>query len=122
MQCSICLYRAPEGAAGHKWRCCFPCTVQCRHHLPEQQPFCLSGPCLFVDCVHNQRCLHSHMIGHTAFTLKLTLRRWKMTSDGRAEHVTGHTLPPLDARDVVCPLMTSSFVRRRFADMHVVED
>jgi len=122
MQCSICLFRAPEGAAGHKWRCCLLGTVQCRRHLPEQHPFCLSGPFLRVDCVHNKHCLHCHMIGHTALTMKLTLRRWRMTLDGRAVPVTGHTLPPLDARDIGCPLMTSCYVRRRLADMHVVED
>jgi len=118
MQCAICLYRAPHGVAGHPSRCCPLGKTECRHQLHEEKPFYLAGPCVNVGCVHNQRCLRCHSIGHTMYTLKLTATRWRVTMDGRAVPVTGHMQPPVKASDFMCPLATDSLVRRVVADVH----
>ena len=112
MQCDICLYRAPEGVAGHKTRHCPIREIECRYQLPKDNPFYLSGTCLNVYCVHNQCCPRCLMIGHTTHTLKLTSMRWKVTSNWRAVPETSAAMPPLDSRDFVCSLMTDQCVRR----------
>ena len=111
MRCKICLYQAPAGGVGHRSRCCPLNQVECRHQLPDEDPFFLEGPCTQVYCVHNQHCGRCHQIGHTAYTLRLTSTRWRVTSDGRAVPASGHALPPLDARDFMCPLSSDWHVR-----------
>ncbi|OSX75213.1 hypothetical protein BU14_0246s0002 [Porphyra umbilicalis] len=112
MRCDICLYQASAGVAGHQTRNCPIRKVECRHQLPKDDPFYLSGPCRNVYCVHNECCPRCLMIGHTTYTLKLTSMRWKVTTYWRAVPEASDTMPPLDSRDFVCSLVTDRCVRR----------
>jgi len=117
MRCLVCGFTATPGAHGHKTRFCPLRKTECRRLVASQSPFFLSGPCLNVYCSHAKQCVKCGLVGHMPFTLKLTLRRWRLSPYGISVPCVAHGVP-LVGDDFFCSLVTDSDVVLLVASMH----